>query len=59
MNGNYYVNALKFDSAAGAFTLGQGGNTLTLNGALPSIIQQSAANQTISGGTVTTLPPWP
>ena len=52
MNGNYYVNALKFDSAAGAFTVGQGGNTLTLNGALPSIIQQSASNQTISGGTI-------
>ena len=52
MDAAYSVNALKFDSTAGAFVLAQGGNALTLSGAAPSIIQQSAANQTISGGTI-------
>jgi fibronectin-binding autotransporter adhesin len=52
MNNSYYINALKFDSSAGAFAIAQSGNTLTLNGPLPSIIQQSASNQSISGGTI-------
>ena len=52
MNNSYYANALRFDSSAGAFTIGQAGNTLTLDGALPSIIQQSASNQAINGGTI-------
>jgi autotransporter-associated beta strand protein len=52
MNNNYSVNAVKFDTSASAFTIGEGGNTLTLDGAVPSIIQQSASAQTISGGTV-------
>ena len=52
MNNSYYINALKFDSTAGAFVIGESGNTLTLNGTLPSIIQQSASNQTVSGGTI-------
>jgi fibronectin-binding autotransporter adhesin len=52
MTNNYYVNALKFDSAAGAFNINEGGYTLNLQGTLPSIIQQSANNQAITGGTV-------
>ena len=52
MNNNYWVNALKFDSSAGAFAIGASGKTLTLDGPLPSIVQQSASNQTISGGTI-------
>ena len=52
LDNSYSANALKFDSTAGAFTLAEGGNTLTMNGAVPSIIQQSAANQTISGGAI-------
>ena len=52
MNANYSANSLKFDSAAGAFTITQAGNTLTLDGSVPSIIQQSASNQVISGGTI-------
>ena len=52
MDANYSVNTVKFDSAAGAFTIAQAGYTLTLDGSLPSIIQQSASNQTISGGTI-------
>jgi fibronectin-binding autotransporter adhesin len=52
MNNSYYINALEFDSTAGAFVIGESGDTLTLNGTLPSIIQQSASNQTVSGGTI-------
>jgi autotransporter-associated beta strand protein len=52
MNNDYSVNALKFDSAAGSFNITATGHTLTLNGTLPSIIQQSASSQTITGGTV-------
>jgi autotransporter-associated beta strand protein len=52
MQTNYSVNALKFDSGASAFTINESGNTLTLNGNLPSIIQQSASNEAITGGTV-------
>jgi autotransporter-associated beta strand protein len=52
MNGNYYVNSLKFDSAASSFNISASGYTLTLQGTLPSIIQQSSNNQTISAGTV-------
>ncbi len=52
MNNSYSINALKFDSTAGAFVIGESGNTLTLDGTLPSIIQQSASNQTVSGGTI-------
>jgi autotransporter-associated beta strand protein len=52
MNHNYSANAVKFDAAAGAFNISQGGNTLTLDGMVPSIIQQSASSETISGGTV-------
>jgi fibronectin-binding autotransporter adhesin len=52
MSANYSANAIKFDSAAGAFTITQGGNTLTLDGSVPSIIQQSASNQVISGGAI-------
>lgn len=51
MNGNYYVNSVKFDSAASAFTIASSG-TLTLQGSIPSIIQQSANNQVLSGGTL-------
>jgi autotransporter-associated beta strand protein len=52
MTSNYSVNALKFDSGAGAFTIGEGTHTLTLSGSVPSIIQQSASNQAISNGTI-------
>ncbi len=52
MNGNYYVNSLKFDTGASAFTINQNAKTLTLQGNVPSIIQQSASNQVISGGTL-------
>ena len=52
MNNNYSVNALKFDNAAGAFNIGEGTNTLTLSGTAPSLIDQSANAETISGGTV-------
>ncbi len=57
MNNNYYVNSIKFDTAAGSsatggFNVGLGTKTLYLNGTVPSIIQQSAYGQTISGGTV-------
>jgi autotransporter-associated beta strand protein len=52
MSTSYSANSLKFDSAAGAFTVTQSGNTLTLDGSVPSIIQQSASNQVISGGTI-------
>jgi autotransporter-associated beta strand protein len=52
MQTDYSVNALKFDSCAGAFNINATGHTLTLNGTLPSIIQQSANNETITGGTV-------
>jgi len=47
MQNNYTVNSIKFDSAAGAFTLGPVGKNLTMGGVLPSIIQQSANNETI------------
>lgn len=52
MNGNYYANSLKFDTAAGAFNINESGNTLTLQGSVPSLIQQSASAQTISNGTI-------
>jgi len=53
MNGTYYVNALKFDpNATTSYTITQAGNTLNLQGNVPSIIQDSAANQTISGGKI-------
>jgi fibronectin-binding autotransporter adhesin len=52
MDASYYVNAVKFDTAAGAFTITQAGNTLYLDGNVPSIIQQSGSAQVISGGTV-------
>ena len=45
-------NTMRFDSTAGAFTITEGGKTLTLSGIAPSIIQQSASAQTISGGTL-------
>ncbi|HEY5078369.1 MAG TPA: autotransporter-associated beta strand repeat-containing protein, partial [Opitutaceae bacterium] len=52
LTGAYSVNALKFDSAAGAFTIGEAGNTITLSGTAPSLIDQSANTETISGGTI-------
>ncbi len=52
MNNSYSVNVLKFDSGAGVFNINENGNTLTLSGTLPSIIQQSSSAETISGGTV-------
>ena len=52
MDANYYVNAIRFDSAAGAFNITQAGNYLYLDGNVPSIIQESASNQVISGGRV-------
>jgi autotransporter-associated beta strand protein len=52
MNNNYFVNALKFDAAASAFNIDESGHTLTLQGTLPSLIQQSANSQTITGGAV-------
>ena len=50
-------NTIRFDSSAGngalgGFNITEAGNTLTLSGTAPSIIQQSAQAQTISGGTV-------
>ena len=45
-------NTMRFDGTAGAFTITEAGNTLTLSGTAPSIIQQSSSAQTISGGTV-------
>ena len=52
MNNNYSVNSLKFDSAAGSFTVNASGHTLTLSGTVPSIIQQSPNTETISSGIV-------
>ena len=53
MNTNYSVNALKFDSLGTAsFNITQAGKTLTMDGSAPSIIQQAAYNETISGGTI-------
>ena len=52
LNRSYSANALKFDTLAGAFTITEAGNTINLNGSVPSIIQQSGSNQIISGGTV-------
>ena len=52
MNGAYYANAIKFDTAAGAFNINESGNTLTLQGSIPSIIQQSANNEILGNGTV-------
>ena len=52
MTAAYSANAVRFDTTAGAFAIAQGGNTLTLNGTLPSIIQDSANAQSISGGTI-------
>ena len=45
-------NTMRFDNTAGAFTITEAGRTLTLSGIAPSIIQQSASAQTISGVTV-------
>ena len=45
-------NTMRFDSSAGAFNITEAGKTLTLSGVAPSIIQQSANAQTISGGTL-------
>jgi autotransporter-associated beta strand protein len=52
MNNSYSVNALKFDSAAGAFNIGLGANTLTLDGNVPSIIDQSTSAEVISAGAI-------
>ena len=52
MNGNYSANAIRFDTTAGAFSIAESGNTLTLYGTLPSIIQDSANAQSINGGTI-------
>lgn len=49
MNGNYTVNAVRFETTAGAFTLGSStGSTLTFDGTAPSLMQLSANNQAIS-----------
>jgi autotransporter-associated beta strand protein len=53
MDQNYYANSLKFDTSAGAFTINQNAFTLTLQGNVPSIIQQSANNQIVTNGTLT------
>ena len=52
MEANYSANSIKFDTAAGAFAINQNGKTLTLQGSVPSIIQQSASNQSINSGTI-------
>ena len=52
MDNNYTANSLNFVSSAGAFDISQNGYTLTLAGNVPSIIQQSASNAVISGGTI-------
>jgi autotransporter-associated beta strand protein len=53
MNGAYHAGILEFDaSATGAFNVKEGNNTLTLQGATPTIDQLSSSNQTVSGGTV-------
>lgn len=52
MNLNYSANSLKFDANAGAFTIDEAAHTLTLLGNVPSIIQQSSNNQTITNGTI-------
>jgi autotransporter-associated beta strand protein len=49
MNGSYSINALRFDASAGAFTISDNGFSLTLDGTVPSIIQESPSNETISG----------
>lgn len=49
MNANYTVNALRFETTAGAFTLGStSGRTLTFDGTAPSLMQLSSNDQTIS-----------
>ena len=49
MDANWTVNTLRFNSTAGAFTIGStGGRTLTFDGTVPSLIQQSVSNQVIS-----------
>ncbi len=52
MNGAYSANVIKFDAAASAVTIAQSSNILTMSGTLPSLIQDSANAQTISGGKV-------
>lgn len=52
MGTNYSASSLTFDSTAGAFTIALGTKTLTLDGATPTIAQQSSALETISAGTV-------
>jgi autotransporter-associated beta strand protein len=48
LNGNYNINTLRFNSTAGAFTLGAtAGNSLTFDGVVPSMIQLSDNAQTI------------
>jgi fibronectin-binding autotransporter adhesin len=52
MDQSYSANAIKFDSTAGAFAINQSGKTLTLDGNVPSLIDQSTAAQSISGGAI-------
>ncbi len=52
MQANYSANSIKFDTAAGAFNLNTNGKVLTLQGSVPSIIQQSANSQIMSNGTI-------
>jgi autotransporter-associated beta strand protein len=53
MDQSYSANAILFDAAGtGSFNITQAGKTLTMDGSVPSIIQQSSHNETISGGTV-------
>lgn len=53
MNANYTVNSLQFTNGASSFNLtSSGGSKLTMGGTLPSIMQKSVNDQTISHGVV-------
>ena len=48
LDSNHTINDLKFTSGAGSFILDSGSNkTLTFDGVVPSVLQQSGNNQTI------------
>ncbi len=52
MTTNYWASSLTFDSTAGAFTVALGTKILTLDGTTPTLTDQSASAESISGGTI-------